>query len=90
MTLPLNGCGGRPSTESLTVSRLPALVVPIGGMISLDASSEEAQLRTSEADLELARANLARTRDLAARKVITDAGFGPGYKIPGLPHRTGP
>ncbi|HVU96935.1 MAG TPA: Xaa-Pro peptidase family protein [Puia sp.] len=27
--------------------------------------------------------------DLAARKVITDAGFGPGYKIPGLPHRTG-
>ena len=27
--------------------------------------------------------------DIAARKVITDAGFGPGYKIPGLPHRTG-
>ena len=27
--------------------------------------------------------------DAAARKVITDAGFGPGYKIPGLPHRTG-
>jgi Xaa-Pro dipeptidase len=27
--------------------------------------------------------------DFAARKVITDAGFGPGYKIPGLPHRTG-
>jgi Xaa-Pro dipeptidase len=21
--------------------------------------------------------------------VITDAGFGPGYKVPGLPHRTG-
>jgi Xaa-Pro dipeptidase len=27
--------------------------------------------------------------DDAARKVLTDAGFGPGYKLPGLPHRTG-
>ncbi len=27
--------------------------------------------------------------DTAARKVITDAGFGPGYKLPGMPHRTG-
>jgi Xaa-Pro dipeptidase len=27
--------------------------------------------------------------DAAARKVITDAGMGPGYKVPGLPHRTG-
>ncbi|MDN3676891.1 Xaa-Pro peptidase family protein [Flavobacterium paronense] len=27
--------------------------------------------------------------DAAARKVITAAGFGPGYKLPGLPHRTG-
>lgn len=27
--------------------------------------------------------------DFAARKVLTDAGFGPGYKLPGLPHRTG-
>lgn len=27
--------------------------------------------------------------DAAARKLITDAGFGPGYKLPGLPHRTG-
>ncbi|MFN8652159.1 MAG: Xaa-Pro peptidase family protein [Gemmatimonadales bacterium] len=27
--------------------------------------------------------------DDAARKVIVDAGFGPGYKVPGLPHRTG-
>lgn len=27
--------------------------------------------------------------DAAARKVITEAGFGPGYKLPGLPHRTG-
>src|SRR5215510_15534515 len=27
--------------------------------------------------------------DATARKVITDAGFGPDYKVPGLPHRTG-
>ncbi|MEO8474094.1 MAG: Xaa-Pro peptidase family protein [Chryseolinea sp.] len=27
--------------------------------------------------------------DAAARKVLTNAGFGPGYKLPGLPHRTG-
>jgi Xaa-Pro dipeptidase len=27
--------------------------------------------------------------DAAARAVITAAGFGPGYKVPGLPHRTG-
>lgn len=27
--------------------------------------------------------------DAAARKIITDAGFGPGYQLPGLPHRTG-
>ena len=27
--------------------------------------------------------------DAAARKVISDAGLGPGYKLPGLPHRTG-
>lgn len=27
--------------------------------------------------------------DDAARKVLVDAGFGPGYKVPGLPHRTG-
>jgi Xaa-Pro dipeptidase len=27
--------------------------------------------------------------DAAARRVITNAGFGPDYKVPGLPHRTG-
>jgi membrane fusion protein (multidrug efflux system) len=40
-------------------------------LLKLDSSSEEAQLRTAEADLELARANLQRTRDLAARKVVS-------------------
>ena len=27
--------------------------------------------------------------DAAARRVLTEAGFGPGYQVPGLPHRTG-
>lgn len=27
--------------------------------------------------------------DIASRKVIVDAGFGPDYSVPGLPHRTG-
>jgi len=27
--------------------------------------------------------------DAVARKVVTDAGFGPDYRLPGLPHRTG-
>ncbi len=27
--------------------------------------------------------------DAAARRIIVDAGFGPGYSVPGLPHRTG-
>jgi membrane fusion protein (multidrug efflux system) len=40
-------------------------------LLKLDSSSEEAQLRTAEADLELQRANLQRTRDLAARKVVS-------------------
>jgi membrane fusion protein, multidrug efflux system len=40
-------------------------------LLKLDSSSEEAQLHTAEADLELARANLERTRNLAARKVVS-------------------
>ncbi|MFL6516292.1 MAG: efflux RND transporter periplasmic adaptor subunit [Chthoniobacterales bacterium] len=40
-------------------------------LIKLDTSSEEAQLRTAEADLELARANLDRARELSARKVVS-------------------
>ena len=43
-------------------------------------------------DAALAAANVGVTCesvDAAARKVIVDAGFGPGYKVPGLPHRTG-
>jgi membrane fusion protein (multidrug efflux system) len=40
-------------------------------LLKLDSSSEEAQLRTAQADLELARANLERTKNLAVRKVVS-------------------
>jgi len=40
-------------------------------LMRLDSSAEEAQLRTAQADLELAKANLERERGLAARKVVS-------------------
>lgn len=40
-------------------------------LLKLDTSSEAAQLRTAEADLELAHANLTRAQDLTTRKVIS-------------------
>ncbi|HKP93845.1 MAG TPA: efflux RND transporter periplasmic adaptor subunit [Chthoniobacterales bacterium] len=42
-------------------------------LIKLDASSEEAQLRSADADAELAKADVERSRDLATRKVISKA-----------------
>ena len=42
-------------------------------LVQLDASAEEAQLHSAEADVELARADLERSRDLVARKVISKA-----------------
>jgi membrane fusion protein (multidrug efflux system) len=42
-------------------------------LIKLDASSEEAQLRAADADAELAKADVERSHDLAARKVISKA-----------------
>jgi len=46
--------------------------------------------KAQDAALEAARVGATcESVDAAARKVITDAGFGPGYKVPGLPHRTG-
>jgi len=42
-------------------------------LLRLDTSSEQAQLRTAEADLQLARSDLERSRGLAARKVISKA-----------------
>ncbi len=42
-------------------------------LMKLDASAEEAQLHSAEADLELARSDFERSRDLAAKKVISKA-----------------
>jgi membrane fusion protein, multidrug efflux system len=42
-------------------------------LVQLDASAEEAQLKSAEADLELARSDLERSRELAGRKVISKA-----------------
>ena len=40
-------------------------------LLKLDASSEEAQLRSADSDAELARADMDRARDLVQRKVIS-------------------
>src|SRR5689334_5089002 len=42
-------------------------------LVQLDASAEQAQLKSAEADRELARSDLARERDLVSRKVISQA-----------------
>ena len=42
-------------------------------LVQLDASAEEAQLKSAEADLELARSDLERSRELVGRKVISKA-----------------
>ena len=44
-------------------------------LLKLDASAEEAQLRSATADAELAKNDLDRARDLSARKVISAAEF---------------
>ncbi len=50
----------------------------------------ELEKRAQEAAFAAARVGAAcESVDAAARKVITDAGFGPDYQLPGLPHRTG-
>jgi membrane fusion protein (multidrug efflux system) len=42
-------------------------------LVRLDASSEEAQMKSAQADLDLARSDLARAHDLAARNVVSKA-----------------
>jgi membrane fusion protein (multidrug efflux system) len=44
-------------------------------LMKLDASQEEALLRSAEADAELARTDLERARDLAIKKVVSGAEF---------------
>src|SRR6202140_1365120 len=52
-----------------------ALVKKGGVLLKLDASAEEAQLRSAAADAELAKNDLDRARGLAERKVISAAEF---------------
>src|SRR5437867_2594582 len=65
-------------------SELPGTVADVGFesgavvkkgdlLVRFDTSAEEAQLRSADADTELAKADLERARDLAARKVISKA-----------------
>ncbi|MBB1268946.1 Xaa-Pro peptidase family protein [Shewanella sp. SR44-3] len=60
-----------------------------------DASPRQRQLWQLEQAAQLAAFDAAQlgascaSVDLAARKVLETAGFGPGYAVPGLPHRTG-
>lgn len=55
--------------------RSGALVKKGEVLLKLDASPEQAQLRSARADEELAKNDLDRARDLAARKVISTAEF---------------
>jgi membrane fusion protein (multidrug efflux system) len=52
-----------------------ALVKKGDVLLKMDASPEQAQLRSATADAELAKNDLDRARDLAARKVISTAEF---------------
>jgi len=60
-----------------------------------EADSRQREIWELEQAAQLAAFNAAQigapcsAPDQAAREVITAAGFGPGYKLPGIPHRTG-
>lgn len=60
-----------------------------------EPNERQRQLWQLEQDAQVAAFNAAQIGikccdvDVAARKVLEAAGFGPGYKVPGLPHRTG-
>ncbi len=81
----LNSVGSVAAVQGAVVSaELAGVVAKIGFdnggvakkdelLMQLDASSEEAQLHSAEADLELARADWERAQDLSKRKVISKA-----------------
>lgn len=60
-----------------------------------EPNERQCQLWQLEQDAQIAAFNAAKLGtpcaevDLAARRVLESAGFGPGYAVPGLPHRTG-
>lgn len=81
----LTAVGSIAPVQGATISaELPGTVSEIGFesgkpvkkgdmLIKLDASAEQAQLRSAQADAELAKADFERARDLAERKVISKA-----------------
>ncbi len=83
----LTAVGSIAPVQGATISaELPGMVSEIGFesgrpvkkgdlLVKLDSSAEQAQLRSAQADLELAKADFDRARDLANRKVISKAEF---------------
>ena len=81
----LSAVGSITAVQGATISaELPGTVQEIGFqsgtpvkkgdvLLKLDASAEQAQLRSAQADAELAKADFERARDLAQRKVISQA-----------------
>jgi len=81
----LTAIGSITPVQGATISaELPGMVSEIGFesgrpvkkgdvLVKLDSSAEQAQLRSSEADAELAKADFDRARDLSQRKVISKA-----------------
>ncbi len=81
----LSAVGSISPVQGATISaELPGMVTEIGFesgkpvkkgdmLVKLDAASEQAQLRSAQADAELAKADFERARDLAERKVISKA-----------------
>jgi len=81
----LTAVGSIAPVQGATISaELPGMVSEIGFesgkpvkqgdvLLKLDASAEQAQMRSAEADAALAKSDFDRARDLAARKVISQA-----------------
>ena len=81
----LSAIGSVSAVQGATISsELPGTVAEVGFesgavvkkgalLLRFDTSAEEAQLRSADADTELAKADLERARDLATRKVISKA-----------------
>jgi membrane fusion protein, multidrug efflux system len=81
----LSAVGSVSAVQGATISsELPGTVAEVGFesgavvkkgalLVRFDTSAEEAQLRSADADTELAKADLERARDLATRKVISKA-----------------
>jgi len=68
------------------ITRTTVFGKPTARMIEVWNKEKEAQTAAFDA---MKLGATCESVDAAARKVIETAGFGPGYKVPGLPHRTG-